>query len=87
MVNGRMPLRHWIIQGLISLTLGGIVSATAAVVAIKYDNRETRLVLSNEIKIHAVKTDQRLNDHERRITDNEQVLDKAFPRHFDTLDR
>jgi hypothetical protein len=81
-VNGKMPIRHWVIQSLISLTMGGIVSATAAVVAIKYDMRELRLTLVNQIELHAVKTGQQLEDHEHRIKTNEGILDEAFPRNY-----
>lgn len=80
--NGKMPIRHWIIQSAISLTMGGVVSATLAVLAIKYDIRELRIMLSNELNIHVVESKQRLDDHERRITTNEDVIDKAFPRHY-----
>lgn len=81
-VNGRTPLRHWIIQALISLVLGGLVSATAAVVAIKYEIKETRLTVMNAIELRAEKQKAKLEDHERRISINEDVINRAFPRRY-----
>lgn len=85
--NGRMPWKHYVIQGAISLIVGGIIPALAAAGALwirvdkhHAENMALHTVSKAEIKAEAEKAKLRLDAHDKRLDTHDVILDKAFPR-------